>query len=121
MQSGSYDGIKFTQTYAHSHTADTKLAQGDRQSEASNTSLSVVRIGPDDGIVVESSFQGGVKREVLRSLCQVANETRIELEVALAHGEEQEEDAPSTNSQVCWPFNHSLTLQPFFAAVLYTL
>lgn len=36
------------------------------------------------GCALESSFQGGVKRERLRSLCQVHNATALRLEVALA-------------------------------------
>lgn len=37
-------------------------------------------------VALESSFQAGVKREVLRSLCQLANDTQLRLEVALAGG-----------------------------------
>jgi hypothetical protein len=36
-----------------------------------SASLSVVRIGSADGLVIESSFKEGVKQETLRSLCQV--------------------------------------------------
>ena len=42
----------------------------DPRSPAS-ASLSVVRIGAADGLVIESSFKEGVKQETLRSLCQV--------------------------------------------------
>lgn len=36
------------------------------------------------GCALEGSFRGGVKREVLRSLCQVHNATQLPLQVALA-------------------------------------
>jgi hypothetical protein len=35
-------------------------------------------------VALESSFQGGVMRELLRSLCQLINDTQLALEVALA-------------------------------------
>lgn len=56
--------------------------------KVTSTTLSVARIGPADGVVVEGSFQGGVKHEVLRSMCKVANETQVDLEVALSKTED---------------------------------
>ena len=79
--------------------------QGDGGQEAPS-SLSVVRIGPQDGVLLESSFHGGLKKEVLRSLCQVANETRMDLEVAITSADEELEgwqalgpSPPSTGGQ----------------------
>ena len=47
-------------------------------------SASVIPVRLRGGVVaVESSFRGGMKLEVLRSLCQVANDTQLRLEVAL--------------------------------------
>ena len=46
------------------------------------------------GCALESSFRGGVKRECLRSLCQVHNGTTLRLQVALAalaHADEWQE------------------------------
>ncbi|KAK9834254.1 hypothetical protein WJX81_000411 [Elliptochloris bilobata] len=37
-----------------------------------------------DGVALESTFEGGSKRELLRALCQVENGTELALEVALA-------------------------------------
>lgn len=39
-----------------------------------------VRVG-NEGVALESSFQSGVKNEVLRSLCQLVNTTELALEV----------------------------------------
>ena len=59
--------------------------QGQTETKAqASASLSVVRISSVDGIAIEGSFQEGVKRETLRSLCQVANGTQLTLEVSLA-------------------------------------
>lgn len=55
---------------------------------SSSTTLSVAKIGASDGVVIEGSFQGGVKKEVLRSMCQVANETGMDLEVCLVSSED---------------------------------
>ncbi len=45
---------------------------------------SVLPVRTRGGVVaLESSFQGGVRREVLRSLCQLVNDTQLRLEVAL--------------------------------------
>ena len=38
----------------------------------------------EGGVALESSFAGGIKREMLRSLGQVINDTSLCLEVALA-------------------------------------
>lgn len=46
---------------------------------------SVVPVHLRGGMVaLESSFRGGVRREVLRSLCQLVNDAAFPLEVALA-------------------------------------
>ena len=42
-----------------------------------------VRIDGAEGVAFEDSFQQGVKRECLRSLCRVVNATELPLEVAL--------------------------------------
>ncbi len=42
-----------------------------------------VRIDGAEGVAFEDSFQQGVKRESLRSLCRVVNATKLPLEVAL--------------------------------------
>ena len=60
------------------------LQPGRENKGQASTSLSVVRISSADGIGIEGSFQEGVKKETLRSLCQVANGTQLTLEVALA-------------------------------------
>jgi hypothetical protein len=53
--------------------------------EQAETSVSVlpVRIDGAEGVAFEDSFQQGVKRESLRSLCRVVNATQLPLEVAL--------------------------------------
>lgn len=45
-----------------------------------------VRIAGAEGVAFENSFQGGVKRETLRSLCQLVNGSQLALEVALTKG-----------------------------------
>ena len=50
-------------------------------------------------MALESSFQGGVKRELLRSLCQVVNETQLRLEVALADGPGHATSRPPSGSR----------------------
>lgn len=60
------------------------LQPGKESKAQASASLSVVRISSADGIGVEGSFQEGVKKETLRSLCRVANGTQLMLEVALA-------------------------------------
>ena len=52
------------------------------QAEAS-VSVLPVRIEGADGVAFEDSFQQGVKRESLRSLCRIVNATELPLEVAL--------------------------------------
>ena len=42
-----------------------------------------VRIAGDEGVAFENSVHDGVKREVLRSLCQLVNSSELALEVAL--------------------------------------
>ena len=42
-----------------------------------------VRIDGAEGVAFEDSFQQGVKRESLRSLCRVVNATQLPVEVAL--------------------------------------
>lgn len=64
-------------------------------------SLSIVRIGPSDGIALEGSFQDGLKRETLRSLCQITNGTKLRLEVCLTDApDEWEEVSSSAPSQM---------------------
>ena len=60
------------------------LQPGQESKAQASASLSVVRISSADGIGIEGSFQEGVKKETLRSLCNVANGTQLTLEVALA-------------------------------------
>ena len=75
---------------ASHHCADCQqhgLAQG--------SSVVPIRVQSLGGCALESSFKGGVKRERLRSLCQVHNATQLRLQVALAtlpsdHNEWQE-------------------------------
>ena len=55
----------------------------------------MVRIGSGNGIALEGSFQEGVKRETLRSLCQVTNGTRLTLEVALVGAGDDWQQVPS--------------------------
>ena len=71
-------------------------AQGARSSD--DTASSVVPVRMRGGVVaLESSFQGGVKREVLRSLCQLVNDTQLRLEVALV-GDTSRSRASSASS-----------------------
>ena len=53
-------------------------------------------------MAVESSFRGGMKLEVLRSLCQVANDTQLRLEVALVDAQRRP-SARSLSSQTSGP------------------
>ena len=58
------------------------VARPQEQAEAS-VSVLPVRIDGAEGVAFEDSFQQGVKRESLRSLCRVVNATKLPLEVAL--------------------------------------
>ena len=62
------------------------------QAEAS-VSVLPVRIDGAEGVAFEDSFQQGVKRESLRSLCRVVNATKLPLEVALRKLEPASQDA----------------------------
>jgi len=52
-----------------------------------------VRIDGAEGVAFEDSFQQGVKRESLRSLCRVVNATKLPLEVALTKLEPANQEA----------------------------
>ena len=58
------------------------LAQG-KKGQGGQAALAVMRFASGDGVALEGSFRGGVKQEVLRSLCQVCNATSLALEVSL--------------------------------------
>lgn len=59
-----------------------KCSQGGRGTD--DMASSVLPVRTRGGVVaLESSFQGGIRREVLRSLCQLVNDTQLRLEVAL--------------------------------------
>ena len=53
----------------------------DKHKRKSSAVILPVRMG-NGGVALESSFSGGVKQEVLRSLCQLVNTTELALEVA---------------------------------------
>ena len=63
-------------------TAHQSARRLQEQAEAS-VSVLPVRIDGAEGVAFEDSFQQGVKRESLRSLCRVVNATQLPLEVAL--------------------------------------
>ena len=68
-----------------------------------DVSASVIPVRLRGGVVaVESSFRGGMKHEVLRSLCQVANDTQLRLEVALVDAQRCP-SARSLSSQTSGP------------------
>ena len=52
----------------------------DKHKRKTSAVILPVRMGYG-GVALESSFQGGVKHEVLRSLCQLVNTTELALEV----------------------------------------
>ena len=54
--------------------------QGSRQQKATAATVTPVRLA-DGGVALESNFRQGVKHEVLRSLCQLVNTTKLALEV----------------------------------------
>ena len=58
--------------------------QGSRQQKATAATVTPVRLA-DGGVALESNFRQGVKHEVLRSLCQLVNTTKLALEVGLPH------------------------------------
>ena len=64
-----------------------------------DVSASVIPVRLRGGVVaLESSFRGGIKLELLRSLCQVANDTQLPLEVALVDAQRRP-SARSLSSQ----------------------
>lgn len=52
----------------------------------SAVSVLPVRIAGAEGVAFENTFHAGVKRETLRSLCQLVNGSQLPLEVALTTG-----------------------------------
>ena len=59
------------------------------------------------GCALESSFQGGVKREQLRGLCQVLNITTLPLQVALATVAPQADEWQMVPQQAAADRSHS--------------
>ena len=82
-------------------THDVGSMQGSQNQD--DVSASVIPVRLRGGVVaVESSFRGGMKLEVLRSLCQVANDTQLRLEVALVDAQRRP-SARSLSSQTSGP------------------
>ncbi|KAK9908805.1 hypothetical protein WJX75_003140 [Coccomyxa subellipsoidea] len=74
------------------------LKKGARSSD--DTASSVVPVRMRGAVVaLESSFQGGVKREVLRSLCQLVNDTQLRLEVALVGDSSRSRSSSASSSR----------------------
>ncbi len=84
---------------------------------------SVVPVRMRGGVVaLESSFQGGVKREKLRSLCQLVNDTQLRLEVALVGDPSRSRSSSASSSRgfgrqesLVWPFSATARLLPLLS------
>lgn len=62
------------------HSCVVALVQA--SSDASSASVLPVRVD-DSGVAIQRTFQEGVKCEVLRSLCQLVNQSQLSLEVSI--------------------------------------